>query len=371
MRRVALRRRQQLAPAPALGDAQLDRMLRVLRQRLRGEGSVRGLEGGDQHARDAVLGQIVLGQERLEQPGVIERVGPVDQARFLAHHPPAAQQQDRHCRLGPVARKADDIGIAAAAPHHLLGDTGLLEQPDLVAGAGRGFVVAGGCRLVHLGPQPPQQIAVTTGEEQEQTLDQRAVVVGLDSGPRIARSHAALDVVVEAGPVGALVVLEIAAGPDRKDAPHLAQRAAQLLDVGERPQVAGAVGADLAGHGQPRPGLLNAQTHVGEALVVLEQDVEVGPVLPDQRGFEQQGFAFGLGQDGVEVDRRRHELAQPRVADFAAQVAPNPVEQALGLAHVQHPAALVLEQVNPRQSRQILHFLAQAAHASLQTPRRR
>jgi hypothetical protein len=144
---------------------------------------------------------------------------------------------------------------------------------------------------------------------------------------------------IQARPVRALVILEIAAGPHREDASDLAQRPAQVFDVGIRPQVARPVVADLARHREAWHRLLHADLHVREALVVLEQDVVGGMVPPDHRRFQQQRLGFGRGHDRVQVHRAGHHLADPGLRLIARQVVPDPQHEALGLPHIQHLAA--------------------------------
>ena len=366
--RVALRRRQQASPAAALRDLELDRMPGVGGQRFGGGAGIGGIVRAQDQARQLGTGEVVLDQEGLEQRGIVEPAAALDHPRLLADHAPAAQQQHRRRRPPPVAREPHHVGVTAARPHHLLGHPRPLEQADLIAAPRRHLVAPrhGGFR--HLALEAMEQIAVAAGQEQQQAVDQPAVVLRGDPGPRGAGTDAALDVVVEARPVGALVVLEVTAGAHREDAADLAQGAAQALDVGIGTQVARAVGAHVTRHREARPLLLDADPDVRVALVVLEQDVVMRMVLADEGGLEQQRLGLGLGQDGIEVGGRRHELAQARVLELAAEVAAHPVEQALGLADVEHPSPRVLPQVNPRKGRQILDFFAHGAHGSLRTP---
>jgi hypothetical protein len=164
--------------------------------------------------------------------------------------------------------------------------------------------------------------------------------------------------------------LRVAAGADGEDPPDLPQRPPQELDVGEGAEIAGSVVPDLPRHREPRVLLLNADPDVREAGVVLEPDVVGGPVLSHQRGLEQQGLDLGVGEDGVEVDRPGHELAESRVIELAAQVVTDAVEQAPGLTDVEHLAPPSLEEVNAGKRWQIHHLFAQSAHERLQTPRR-
>ena len=66
----------------------------------------------------------------------------------------------------------------------------------------------------------PPIVRIAPGEEQEQPVHQRPVVLGGHACVRRAGADAATDVVVEARPVGALVVLEVAAGAHREHPPR-------------------------------------------------------------------------------------------------------------------------------------------------------
>ena len=340
------------------------------RQRLEHQLPLVELEPHHQPARQLALVQVVLGEDRLEHRPLVEPVGMLQQARLLADHAAAAQQQRRDGGAPRVPRHPQDVGVAPAPHHHLLRHPELLQQADLVAAVGGALELASRGRLRHLPLEALEQLLIASGQEHEQPVHQRAVAVRFDVGAAVARPHTALDVVVEARPVGALVVLEVPAGAHREDAPDLAQRAPQQFDVGEGTEVARPVGAHLAGDREPRERLLHAHAHVRKALVVLEQDVEGRLILPDERRFQQQRLDFAVGEDGVEVDRPVHQLAPPGVEALVAEIAAHPGRQALGLAHVEHLSDGALEQVNPRDRRQIQHFFAQGAHLRIPTPRR-
>src|SRR6185369_539532 len=215
--------------------------------------------------------------------------------------------------------------------------------------------------------QPRQQLVVPAREQQQQAVHVAAVLRRVDVGARVAGARAAADVVVEAGPVLAPVVLEVAAGADGEDAPQVTQRPAQRLDVGERTQVARAVVGHTAGHRQARPLLLNAQLHEREALVVLQEHVVVRPVLADERGLQQHRLDLGAGEDGVQVGRPLAHLVQVGALRVVAEVAPDAGGEARSLAHVEHLPEGVLEQVHPRKGGQIGDLLAQCAHGALRT----
>ena len=244
-----------------------------------------------------------------------------------------------------------------------------MQELELVAPLRRALVATGGGRLLHLRAQALGELGVPPAQEEQQSLDAPAVVLRIHARPPRARTQAAPDVVVETGPVGAAVVLEVAARAQRKDGTDLAQCALQELHVGVRPQVARAVVADVAGHRHPREFLLHADTDVGKALVVLEQDVVRRPVLADQGGLEQQRLDLGVREDGIQVGGPGHQLAQARLVELPPQVVAHPLGQALRLPDVEHPARCVLEQVNARRRGQIVGFFGDSAHGRPQASR--
>ena len=152
------------------------------------------------------------------------------------------------------------------------------------------------------------------------------------------------DMEVEAGPVG-----ELLAVPDAKegaDQPH------RLLDlhVGEGAEVAGAVVPQSADDGDPGIGLVG-ELEVGVALVIGEADVEGCPVELDEAGLQDQGLPLVGGDDVVQPPGRaeesgHHVLPEPALMG-GGKVAAHPLPQAHGLAHVEHLALTVLEEIDP------------------------
>ena len=56
-----------------------------------------------------------------------------------------------------------------------------------------------------------------------------------------------------------------------------------------------------------RPFFAHVDAQLGHVLVVFEDDVEPGPVIFDESGFEDEGFAFGCRDDDVDASE---EIAQ-------------------------------------------------------------
>jgi len=152
----------------------------------------------------------------------------------------------------------------------------------------------------------------------------------------------------------ALVDVEIA-GSEREDPADEVHRLVHAARRGVRPEVAAAVGRELARPFNPREILGQGDLDERVALVVLEPDVVARPVALDQVDLEQQRLA----------DRVRHRVFQvrdlvddaPDQVDLTAgglllPVASHPVPQALRLADVQNRPARVLHQVHAGPVRQ-------------------
>ena len=112
-------------------------------------------------------------------------------------------------------------------------------------------------------------------------------------------------------------------------------------------------------HVHPRPAL-RGQLDVGIGLVVAQQHVEARLVLFDQVALERQRFLLVVQQDVVEVRGFADQaaglgLGQP----LFVEVAPHPRAQALGLAHVQHGARVILVQIHARPGRKLRSLVAE------------
>jgi hypothetical protein len=119
------------------------------------------------------------------------------------------------------------VGVLRVQRHHRLRHAHRAERVQLVAQARRRLVTAFLGSLLHLAAQAHQQLLVAAGQEHHQGLDQRAILGRRRAAARRAGAGAAADVKVEARPVRAPVVLEIAARAHRERAADLAQHAPQ------------------------------------------------------------------------------------------------------------------------------------------------
>ena len=159
--------------------------------------------------------------------------------------------------------------------------------------------------------------------------------------------------VEQAGPfdrLAALVDVE-RAGSEREEPPDEVHRLVHAARRGVRPEVAAAVGRQLARPLDPREVLGQGDLDERVALVVLEPDVVARPVALDQVDLEQQRLADRVGHRVLEVgdpiDDAADQLALA-AAGLLLPVAADAVAQALGLADVDDRAARVLHQVHAR-----------------------
>ena len=197
--------------------------------------------------------------------------------------------------------------------------------------------------------------ALTSGllaalEEQLDLLDVGPVGVLRDRLD--ARALAALDVVQEARPLeGALALPDVdRAGPEREQAADEVHRLVDARRRGVRPEVAAAVGRQLAGPLDPREVVAQGDLDVRVALVVLEPDVEPRLVALDEvapRGGApretESVSVYSTSATRSMTLRIRWTLAADRLL---LPVAPDPAAQVLGLADVEHDAPGVLHEVD-------------------------
>ena len=193
--------------------------------------------------------QVVLGDERIASMSASARSSTRSSVRdsFPTTRPPRTSSIADHRARGRGAR-APARRCRAAPAHHLLRHARRLEQLDLVAAPRRALVVARSAAASSISRLSRRSSSSSRPVRNSSSPSTSArYSSGRTSRARVAGTDAALDVVVEARAVGAAVVLEVAAGAQREDAAHLAQRAAQVLDVGVGPEVARAVAPHVAG----------------------------------------------------------------------------------------------------------------------------
>ena len=133
-----------------------------------------------------------------------------------------------------------------------------------------------------------QHRVVLAVEEVDQLRDELVVLLVVDRVD--ARRRALLDVRVQARPAESVVPVELGlrARPDRERAQQQVERLADGVRVRVRTEVADALALLAAQHHRARPLLVERDREVRVRLVVLQADVEAGPVLLDEVELEEE-----------------------------------------------------------------------------------
>ena len=167
---------------------------------------------------------------------------------------------------------------------------------------------------------------------------------------------AALDVVVEARRARAPPRLRPLAGAEQEDLAEQVERAAHALGRRVGAEVGALLAVALAREVDAREVLVERDRDVRIRLVVAQPDVEARLVLADEVLLRQQRLGLGLDDEVLDVvdelDQRpaRREVRGDALADR------------LRLPHVDHAAARVVEQVDPRLIRQAGALLREFRH---------
>ena len=270
-----------------------------------------------------------------------------------------AEREELDGRTVAVRRQADHVHGADRAPVGRLPLDEVLHRLQAVAVARRLLEALVGRRLAHA----PLELALdrphVAGEELDHLVDDDAIVLLRDVAD--AGRQAALDVEVEARDTGVAAGLGPLAGPVLEDAVQHVERLAHLLRVRVRAEVPDVGAVALAREHDAWVLVGDGDGDVRERLVVAQADVERRPVALDEVLLQVQGLDLGAGDDHLHVGHARGELADRR-ARLAArlEVAAHARPQRLGLADVEHVAALVAEEVDARLRGDALELLGDA-----------
>ncbi len=147
---------------------------------------------------------------------------------------------------------------------------------------------------LHPGFQGPGQLRHASLEEKAGVLDVLAVIGFGDQAD--ARRRTELEVVFEAGPLAAAEDGVLAAADPEVLVDEMDGRPGPVGRA-ERAEVARSVRLDLAAEIDAGKVLAGRHLEIGEALVVLEPEVEAGLMLLDVVVLEEGGFFLGAGQD--------------------------------------------------------------------------
>ena len=161
-----------------------------------------------------------------------------------------------------------------------------------------------------------------------------------------AGADAAVDVIFEAwawiGPGDALGARAV--GEQLFDQVH---GLADAAGAGEGPEIAGAVLMHPPGYVDPGEVLGQVHFEVGVGLVILEADVEIGPVALDEGVLKDEGLGLGVGDDVLEIGQfADHAPGLPVQAGGRTEVGAEAVAEDGGLADIDHRPGGVFHQID-------------------------
>ena len=245
-----------------------------------------------------------------------------------------------------VARLPREVDHVLFAVDHLA------DRADLIAQLGGALEAQRDRFLLHEGPQLADQLGAVAGKQLAHRGYPPLVRRGVDVAD--AGRRAAPDVVVQTWLVAALE--HLAALAQGKQLVDQGKVDVDPVDLGKGTEVLGAVEHDGAGAEHLRV-LLIGQADDGVGLAVLEIDVVARGAVLDERVLQQQRLELAVGDDHLEVRHPADQYEGLEVARRARcpgiEVGADPSPQVLGLAHVQHLTAAVLEQVDAGRARQL------------------
>src|SRR3954452_8164434 len=354
---VALGELEQAALVAAFGGADLDARAAPLAEHLREDPEVLlDLLLDDDLRRDRHLIAVVLEHE-LEGDlagSLLDHVLEIERLAIGQHA--VAHLED--LRVG--VRAGDGDGDDVERPHGLVRDALALEQvahrAQPVALERRRLVLVLARGLLHPRLEVTLDLAVAPAQERDNAVDRLAVlrlVHVADAG-----RAAPLDVVVEARRARPPPGLDALARPELEDLLEQVQRPTHALGVRVRAEVQPVAAMALAREVHPREVLVRRDRDERIGLVVPQPDVETRPVLLDEVLLREQ--RLGLGRDEDELDRLdRVDHLERAAGHRVREVARDPLLDRLRLADVDHLAARIAKQVDPRPVRQSLALLGQ------------
>ncbi len=301
--------------------------------------------------RDLMVGDRViavhLAEKVLDELAGAEVLDLVHNPPALSAYPAVAHVEDLDGGLQLVLDQPDHVAVRAVGQHDGLLLQCPLQRLQVVAQSRRPLELLGAGRLVHRRLESPGELAGLAGHEVAELLGQLPVVLRAD--PADAGSRALADVAQQAWAADLAGPLEYArrAGADREDAQE------RIDGVPDRPRMrVGAKVPDPAplGAAQDRgPGelLVHGDGEVRIALVVAVPDVPARIELLDPGVFELQ--CLDLGADYRPLDAGgvlQHPLRPRRLTCEVGEVRVQPGAQVLGLADIDHAAALVAELID-------------------------
>ena len=273
-------------------------------------------------------------------------LGSLHEEVIAANHLPTPDEEHLHPGLVGSDGDGNGVEIRGTAGIYLDGTLllELLNGAHLITERGGALefqLLGGGLHLVTQLARDGFGVAL---QKQDHLLDNLGVL--FLAGQAGAGSDAAVNVILEAGPrIGPRNPLGAGAvGEQLLDQVH---GLADAAGAGEWPEVTGAILVDPSR--DVHPGKILGQVHlqVGIGLIVLETDVEVGPVALDERVLKDERLGLGVRDDILEVGQfADHASGLAIQASRGSEVGTQAIPQDRGLADVYHPASGVLHQVD-------------------------
>ena len=179
-----------------------------------------------------------------------------------------------------------------------------------------------------------------------------------------------MDVVLEARPLERAVDLD-PAGAEREELTRQPERLAHGRGRIEGAVIRRAILLDPPGHDQPREILGRRQLEKGVVLVVAQDDVVTGAVLPHEVRLEHHRLELVVGDDVLEVPNLPHQRLGLGIARAPLlEVGAHPAPERRRLAHVDDGRLRVLVEVDAGPVRYPCEFLVEGHSRPNDTPRR-
>ena len=328
-----------LLPLPGLEKADLP-ALPVGEEFLQG-GILRGFGKDQLPGRD--MGGIILLQKGGEAGGPVFSLLILDEIVFFGSEVPLPEEEDHHRCLSGAQIEAHHIPLYGVA----LVDDLLLGQPadqvQLIPDLGSLLKFHSSCKGLHLFLEAPEKLFFLAGKEEGGLPDHLSVLLF----PHIAHTGglAAMDLILEAGP-GTILQFLVSAGPEGEEAFQDVQDAAHAAYCGIGAEIQGAILRLPAHHLDPGEGILETYFQVRVVLVIPEDDIVPGTVLPDQVGLQDQGFHLITCEGPVDVPDLLHQSTCLGIL-APSEIAGDPVFQVHGLSHIKDLAPLIQHLIDP------------------------
>src|SRR3954447_1343899 len=331
--------------SPPPGVAQLDVAAAALAQRFLDRVEVADGLGHEHLRRDRGRRGVVLEHELLGYLALAALARVVEVEALAVRQHAVADLEDLGVGLGVLGGHGDRVERAHGAVRYALP---LEQMPDRLepVAVHRGLLeLLLGRGVLHLALDIALDLAVAAAQEVDDRVDRLAVLLLRHVAD--ARRAAALDEVVEARAARGAAGLGAVTATVLEDLAEQVERLADTLRVAVRAEVGAVAAVLLAREVDPREVLVEADRDVRVRLVVSQPDVVARAVLADEVLLGEQRLHLGLGGDVLDV-RDLVEQTRGAARGGVREVPRHALLERLRLAHVEHPALRVAEQVDAR-----------------------